>query len=271
MASAIQIDSPRHRTELAKEDAKYSNEIGRKVFFSNCSSMHFSICSTFQGKTMIGQNVLLELVEGDKVQLYAYTSTGITDHKASHYTQFIGLLMRPSVDSLHEVVRRLGAPDLDEDVSVADNDVSVRSSASTVRGSVNGGGGEGGRRASRKAGGGGSGRIMSPPPQEGVGNGIHTLAISEEPEIQLERENRSKQEAKASKDKKVNEAVAPSASSPKSIKTDAKTVRNGAPTEISEKGEKPSNGKKAAGKDKSPKKGSVAELASSTLKGFSKM
>ena len=47
-----------------------------------------------QGKTMIGQNVLMELVEGDKIQLYAYTSTGITDHKASHYTQFIGVLMR---------------------------------------------------------------------------------------------------------------------------------------------------------------------------------
>ena len=43
-------------------------------------------------------------------------------------------------------------------------------------------------------------------------------------------------------------------------------------TNISEKSEKPANGKKATnGKDKSPKKGSVAELASSTLKGFSKM
>jgi hypothetical protein len=43
---------------------------------------------------MIGQNVLMELVEGDKIQLYAYTSTGLTDHKASHYTQFIGVLLR---------------------------------------------------------------------------------------------------------------------------------------------------------------------------------
>ena len=41
----------------------------------------------FQGKTMIGQNVLLELNIGDVVQVYAYTSTGITDHKNSRYTQ----------------------------------------------------------------------------------------------------------------------------------------------------------------------------------------
>ena len=262
------------------------------------SSYDRVFCYLLQGKTMIGQNVLLELVEGDKVQLYAYTATGITDHKASHYTQFIGLLMRPSVDSLHEVVRRLGAPDFDEDVSLAaagDNDASVRSSASTLRGSVNG---ESSRRAGgRKGGGGGSSssaiasRIMSPPPQDvGVGNGIHTLAISEEPEILMEKENRSKQEAKGSKEKQVNRAETEekdkkeqsylaltglggggpaAASSPKSARKSAgKSVQNGV-AEISPA----ANGKKASGgsKDKSPKKGSVAELASSTLKGFSKM
>ena len=58
----------------------------------------------FQGKTMIGQNVLLELVPGDKVQIYAYTATGLTDHKSSRYTQFIGILLRPSVEAMHEVM-----------------------------------------------------------------------------------------------------------------------------------------------------------------------
>ncbi len=50
--------------------------------------------------------------------MYAYTATGITDHKNSRYTQFIGMLLRPSVDSLHEAVRRLGSGtsiDLDGD------------------------------------------------------------------------------------------------------------------------------------------------------------
>ena len=53
---------------------------------------------------MIGQNVLMELVEGDKIQLYAYTSTGITDHKASHYTQFIGVLMRYVKSNYNRVI-----------------------------------------------------------------------------------------------------------------------------------------------------------------------
>ena len=75
---------------------------------------------------MVGQNVLLELVEGDKVQLYVYTSAGITDHKNSHYTQFIGCLLRPSVDTLATIMRRLGSSEaMDDDVSVAD-DASLR-------------------------------------------------------------------------------------------------------------------------------------------------
>ena len=102
---------------------------------------------------MIGQNVLMELVEGDKIQLYAYTSTGITDHKASHYTQFIGVLMRyvksnynhvisenlytqwffiqfnnlqfinsrPAIDTLAATMRRLGSTDFgDEEIGADD-------------------------------------------------------------------------------------------------------------------------------------------------------
>jgi hypothetical protein len=71
---------------------------------------------------MIGQNILLELVDGDKVQLYVNTSSGISDHKNSHYTQFIGCLLRPSVETLAAVMRRLGSNDvLDDDVSLADD------------------------------------------------------------------------------------------------------------------------------------------------------
>ncbi len=50
--------------------------------------------SVFQGRTMIGQNILLELVEGDKVQVYVNTASGLFDHKNSHYTQFIGAMLR---------------------------------------------------------------------------------------------------------------------------------------------------------------------------------
>ncbi len=81
--------------------------------------MHFSFLLQFQGRTMVGQNVLMELLEGDKVQLYVYTSAGISDHKTSHYTQFIGCLLRPSVETLAAVMRKLGSTDgLDDDVSL---------------------------------------------------------------------------------------------------------------------------------------------------------
>lgn len=111
---------------------------------------------------MIGQNILLELQVGDRVQVYAYTSTGITDHKNSRYTQFIGILMRPSVDSLQEIVKRLGTTDMDDDVSLADD-----RSHSVMRG-MNGGGGDS-RRDSRRtgstSGAAGARKVTSPPPQ----------------------------------------------------------------------------------------------------------
>ena len=104
---------------------------------------------------MVGQNVLLELVEGDKVQLYVYTSAGITDHKNSHYTQFIGCLLRPSVDTLATIMRRLGSTDVDDDVSIAD-DASLR------------GGGKGGvsngDASIRTRRGGSKSRLLSPGP-----------------------------------------------------------------------------------------------------------
>ena len=79
---------------------------------------------------MVGQNILLELIEGDKVQLYIMTSSGISDHKNSHYTQFIGCLMRPSVETYANVMRRLGAAEsLEDDVSTAD-DMSRKGSVS---------------------------------------------------------------------------------------------------------------------------------------------
>ncbi|CAB4067941.1 unnamed protein product [Lepeophtheirus salmonis] len=60
-----------------------------------------------KGKTMIGQNIVLEVCKGDRIQIYAYTSTGITDHKNSRYTQFIGMLLRSSMDTLNAFSRRL--------------------------------------------------------------------------------------------------------------------------------------------------------------------
>ena len=43
--------------------------------------------------SMAGQTVLVELVPGDRVQLYMYTFTGLHDKKANHLTQFVGFLV----------------------------------------------------------------------------------------------------------------------------------------------------------------------------------
>ena len=122
------------------------------------SKKYFHINFFFlQGKTMVGQNVLLELVEGDKVQLYVYTSAGITDHKNSHYTQFIGCLLRPSVDTLATIMRRLGSSEaMDDEVSAAD-DASLRNGGGKTNGdsSIMGG---------RSRRGGSKSRVLSPGP-----------------------------------------------------------------------------------------------------------
>ncbi len=46
---------------------------------------------------MCSQTVVTELLKGDKVQLYLYTSTGILDKAANHLTQFAGVLLRPGI------------------------------------------------------------------------------------------------------------------------------------------------------------------------------
>ncbi len=79
-----------------------------------------------KGKTMISQTILLELCVGDRIQLYLYTGTGLSDHKNSRYTHLVGLLLRPSVDSLQDIVMRIGGVDLDDDVnSAADDDTAT--------------------------------------------------------------------------------------------------------------------------------------------------
>lgn len=139
---------------------------------------------------MVGQNILMELLEGDKVQLYVYTSSGISDHKNSHYTQFIGCLLRPSVETLAGIMRKLGSTDaLDDDVSIADGETSVR-----------GGVVKNGEMGPRNRRGGSKNRVMSPPPPANNNNAATTTAsvesttstIKEEEEVVLAVQNGEK-------------------------------------------------------------------------------
>merc|ERR1719205_582016 len=44
--------------------------------------------------SMVGQNVLMELQQGDRIQIYLYTFTGLHDKAGNHLTQFMGLLLK---------------------------------------------------------------------------------------------------------------------------------------------------------------------------------
>jgi len=48
--------------------------------------------------SMAGQTVLIELAQGDRVQVYLYTFTGLHDKPGNHLTQFLGLLLKPLSD-----------------------------------------------------------------------------------------------------------------------------------------------------------------------------
>jgi len=45
--------------------------------------------------SMVGQSVVAELSEGDKVQVYMYTHTGTMDKRSNWFTHFVGMFLRP--------------------------------------------------------------------------------------------------------------------------------------------------------------------------------
>jgi len=45
--------------------------------------------------SMVGQSVVVELSQGDKVQVYMYTHTGIMDKRSNWLTHFVGVFLRP--------------------------------------------------------------------------------------------------------------------------------------------------------------------------------
>jgi len=70
-----------------------------------------------KGKTMISQTCFLELEISDRVQLFSASGSGISDSKASHFTQFSGVLIRASPDTFKAASKSLAE---DENVSVAE-------------------------------------------------------------------------------------------------------------------------------------------------------
>ena len=222
---------------------------------------------------MVGQNVLLELVEGDKVQLYVYTSSGISDHKNSHYTQFIGCLLRPSVETLAAVMRRLGSSEaMEDDVSTAEDFSRKNGGDSSVRQ----------RRGGSKS------RVLSPPPQNGNGNNGNAVTngngvIKEEEEHSQHAETPAKKSAETPAEKsaeKGQNGEAEKSAQPQSYlaltklgmgKKEENNNQPKASKKADKNGEK-SNGNQNGKESEKVKRGkSMAEMATNTLKGFAKM
>merc|ERR1711993_38875 len=48
--------------------------------------------------SMAGTNILIPLKRGDEVVVYAYTGTWLADFPMNHYTHWVGLLLKPSME-----------------------------------------------------------------------------------------------------------------------------------------------------------------------------
>ncbi len=47
--------------------------------------------------SMASQTVIMELGQGDRVQVYLYTFSGLHDKPGNHLTQFVGVLLKPLI------------------------------------------------------------------------------------------------------------------------------------------------------------------------------
>ena len=66
---------------------------------------------TREATTMISQQCLLELEVSDKVQVSAEAGSGISDSGSQHLTQFTGVLLRPSQDTVKATMKILTEDD----------------------------------------------------------------------------------------------------------------------------------------------------------------
>merc|ERR1712111_34879 len=59
--------------------------------------------------SMAGTTILLQLKKGDEVVVYAYTGTWLADFAMNHYTHWVGLLLKPSVEEEESMMKEAEA------------------------------------------------------------------------------------------------------------------------------------------------------------------
>merc|ERR1719300_1830268 len=55
--------------------------------------------------SMAGTTILLNIKRGDEVVVYAYTGTWLADFAMNHYTQWVGLLLKPSDEECDNMLK----------------------------------------------------------------------------------------------------------------------------------------------------------------------
>merc|ERR1719458_1982199 len=53
--------------------------------------------------SMAGQNIIIDVKRGDEIVVYAYTGTWLADFPMTHYTHWVGLLLKPSQEELDQM------------------------------------------------------------------------------------------------------------------------------------------------------------------------
>ena len=59
--------------------------------------------------SMAGTTIMLNLKKGDEVCVYAYTGTWLADFPMNHYTHWVGLLLKPSVEEEESMMKEAEA------------------------------------------------------------------------------------------------------------------------------------------------------------------
>ena len=68
---------------------RHSQNVIYKMFVQNHIDNHKN--------SMASQTVIMELAQGDRVQVYLYTFSGLHDKPGNHLTQFVGVLLKPLI------------------------------------------------------------------------------------------------------------------------------------------------------------------------------
>merc|ERR1712002_857791 len=57
--------------------------------------------------SMAGQNIIINVNRGDEIVVYAYTGTWLADFPMNHYTHWVGILLKPSVDECNLMKKQI--------------------------------------------------------------------------------------------------------------------------------------------------------------------